>query len=371
MTQEVKVIAESALLSVQESKSQNGESAIPFSHGLIPRKAPIMPKPMWHPPWKLMRVISGHTGWVRCMTVEPGNTWFATGSCDRMIKIWDLASGTLKLSLTGHISTVRGLAASPHHPYLFSCGEDKQIKCWDLEQNKAIRHYHGHLHAIYCMAQHPTIDILATGSRDATIRIWDIRTKACAFTLTGHTNTVASVCAQATLPQIISGSHDSTIRLWDLTAGKSYCTMTNHKKSVRSVIIHPQLNCMSSASPENIKEWKLPHGDLIQTLKGHNAIINALAINEDDVLVSGGDNGSLHFWDWKTGYNFDTKQTIVQPGSLDSEAGIFALGYDLSGSRLISCEADKSIKIYKEDEEATEETNPIKYKTDVIRSTRF
>ena len=51
-------------------------------------------------------------------------------------QIWDLASGTLKLSLTGHVSTVRGLAVSARQPYLFSCGEDKMVRCWDLEQNK-------------------------------------------------------------------------------------------------------------------------------------------------------------------------------------------------------------------------------------------
>lgn len=77
-----------------------------------------------------MRVISGHLGWVRSVAVEPGNKWFATGAGDRVIKIWDLASGELKLSLTGHISTVRGLAVSPRHPYLFSCGEDK-VRCSD------------------------------------------------------------------------------------------------------------------------------------------------------------------------------------------------------------------------------------------------
>ena len=83
-----------------------------------------------------MRVISGHLGWVRCVDVDHTNEWFATGSADRTVKIWDLASGTLKLTLTGHISTVRGVASSDRHPYLFSCGEDKQVKCWDLEQNK-------------------------------------------------------------------------------------------------------------------------------------------------------------------------------------------------------------------------------------------
>jgi hypothetical protein len=49
---------------------------------------------------------------------------------------------------------------------------------------------------------------------------------------------------------------------------------------------------------------------------------------------------------------FCTDTTTPQPGSLDSEAGIFSLAFDKTGSRLISCEADKSIKIYKEDEDA-------------------
>jgi WD40 repeat protein len=70
-------------------------------------------------------VISGHLGWVRSLAVEPGNKWFVSGAGDRVIKVWDLASGELRLSLTGHISTVRGLAVSARHPYLFSCGEDK------------------------------------------------------------------------------------------------------------------------------------------------------------------------------------------------------------------------------------------------------
>lgn len=43
--------------------------------------------PQWHAPWKLMRVISGHIGWVRSIAVEPGNEWFVTGSADRTIKV--------------------------------------------------------------------------------------------------------------------------------------------------------------------------------------------------------------------------------------------------------------------------------------------
>jgi pleiotropic regulator 1 len=37
---------------------------------------------------------------------------------------------------------------------------------------------------------------------------------------------------------------------------------------------------------------------------------------------------------------------------MDSEAGVYAMTFDLSGSRLITTDADKTIKIYKEDDTA-------------------
>ena len=65
---------------------------------------------------------------MRAVAVDISNEWFVTGAADRCIKVWDLASGELKITLTGHISTVRGLAVSPKHTYLFSCAEDKMVK---------------------------------------------------------------------------------------------------------------------------------------------------------------------------------------------------------------------------------------------------
>jgi len=306
-----------------------------------------------------MRVISGHLGWVRSVAVDASNEWFATGSADRTIKIWDLASGTLKLTLTGHINAVRGLAVSARHPYLFSCGEDKMVKCWDLECNKVIRHYHGHLSGVYSMSLHPTLDILVTGGRDSVARVWDMRTKSGIFVLTGHTSTVGSVACQSSDPQVITGSHDSCIRLWDLTKGACYSTLTHHKKSVRSLALHPTEYTMASGAPDNIKLWKFPEGKFMRNFSGQRSIIHSLSVNSDNVLVSAADNGGLYFWDWKSGYNFQKLQTTVQSGSLESESGIFATAFDQTGSRLITCEADKSIKIYREDDSASEDSFPI------------
>ena len=333
------------------------------SSSLVRRENIQQPKPEWHAPWELMRVISGHLGWVRALAVEPNNQWFASGAGDRTIKIWDLASGSLRLTLTGHISTVRGLAVSPRHPYLFSCGEDKMVKCWDLETNKVIRHYHGHLSGVYTLALHPTLDILVTGGRDGVARVWDMRTRSNIHVLSGHKQTVSDLTCQAGAePQVITSSLDATVRLWDLTAGKTMGVLTHHKKGVRALAQHPIEWTFASGSTSSIKQWKCPEGAFMQNFEGQNAIINTLSVNEDNVLFSGGDNGSMSFWDWKTGHRYQSLDTTAQPGSLDAESGIFASTFDRTGLRLICGEADKTIKIWRQDPEATPETHPLDWK---------
>jgi pleiotropic regulator 1 len=300
---------------------------------------------------------------VRSIAFDPTNEWFVTGSADRTIKVWDTASGQLRLTLTGHIEQVTGLAVSDRHPYMFSCGLDKQVKCWDLEQNKVMRNYHGHLSGVYSLALHPKLDILATGGRDATCRVWDMRTKVQIFALGGHEDNVSAILMQGTDPQIITGSHDKTIKLWDLRMGKTLSTLTYHKKSVRALAAHPTEHNFASGGADNVKKYALPQGDfLFNFLQQQKAIINAMAVNDDGVLATGGDNGSLWFRDWKSGNAFQQTESQVQPGSLDSEAGIYAMSFDITGTRLVTCEADKTIKMWKEDDTATPETHPIDFK---------
>lgn len=320
-------------------------------------------RPTWHPPWRVYRVMSGHLGWVRSVAFDASNEWFATGSADRTIKVWDTASGRLKLTLTGHVASVRAIAISERHPYLFSVGEDKSVKCWDLEQNKVIRNYHGHLSGVYCAALHPTLDVLLTGGRDSTVRVWDVRTRVQAHVLGGHHDTVNAVLAQAVEPQIVSASVDSTVRLWDLVAGRCRATLTNHKKGVRALAAHPREFSFASASADSIKTWGFPDGVFMRNLGGGHGgkLVNALAVNEDGVLVSGGDDGSVGFWDYAAAHRFDKRKSTVQPGSLDCEAGIYAMSFDKSGIRLVTAEADKTVRMWREDETATETTHPLRW----------
>jgi pleiotropic regulator 1 len=342
------------------------------------REGTKIPTPKWHSPWKLSTVLSSHLGWVRSIAVDPvHNTLFATGAADATIKIWNLPKAcaghedALQYTLTGHISAVRGLAFSERHPYLLSCSEDKTVKCWDLETNQVVRHYHGHLSGVYCLALHPVLDILVTAGRDAVARVWDLRTKTALHVLSGHEHTIAAVLCNSTHPQVTTASIDQTIKLWDLAAGRCFTTLTHHSSAVRALAQPMYERTFASAAADGIRQWLGKNGKFLQSYpndsirsdsKQRRTVLNALAVQDDGVLVSGGDDGSLKFWDYATGHCFQSAKAPVQPGSLEAENGILALQFDCTGTRLITGESDKSIKIWKPDEEASELTHPINMK---------
>lgn len=347
--------------------SDDGPRAGSSTTSLARRAAMQQHKPEWHAPWKLSRVVAGHGGWVRCVAVDPENQWFCTGSADRTIKVWDLASGTLRVTLTGHIAAVRGLEVSARHPYLFSCGEDKTVKCWDLETNKVVRHYHGHLSGVYTLALHPTLDVLVSAGRDGVGRVWDMRTRQNVINLEGHRATISAVKCQEADPQVITGSMDTTVKLWDLAAGKTMSTLTHHHKGVRALALHPEEFTFASASADGVKQWKCPEAQLLETFDHSGSIVNALAVQEDGVCFAGCDDGYMDFYDWRTGHRFQHDHAPAQPGSLDGESGIFCASFDRTGLRLITGAADKSVKIWRPDEEASEETHPLDWEPSLER----
>jgi pleiotropic regulator 1 len=144
------------------------------------------------------------------------------------------------------------------------------------------------------------------------------------------------------------------VRLWDLRTGKTIKALTHHRKGIRSLVNHHDEFTFASAGSDKIRIWKQPEGDQLRTIENPtNEIINCMALSQDNVLVSGADNGELKFHDWKSGHCFQSIQSPLQPGSLSSESAIFDVKFDRSSLRMITAECDKTIKIWKEDEEAT------------------
>jgi pleiotropic regulator 1 len=187
-----------------------------------------------------------------------------------------------------------------------------------------------------------------SGARDSVARVWDIRTRQSVIVLEGHDRTVFDVAVQECQPNVITGSGDATVRAWDLRTGKASAVLTRHAKAVRAVLGHPTQWSFVSASQDAVIEWAGGECNLFKKFCGNQEIVNAMAINQDDVFVTAGDDGTMRMWDWGSGECFQELKTISQPGSLPSECGIFDCAFDATGTRLITCEVDKTIKLWRE-----------------------
>ena len=63
---------------------------------------------------------------------------------------------------------------------------------------------------------------------------------------------------------------------------------------VRGLAMHPTEYAFASAGADNVKKFRLPTGEFLHNmLQNQRAIINCAACNEDGVLATGADNGSL------------------------------------------------------------------------------
>lgn len=88
-------------IAVLKSHEQNRQKRIGLT--LMRLSDHNRPKMKYHSPWKLKTVIAGHHGWVRCIDIDRSNEFFVTGSTDRTIKFWDLATGNLNFQIDIHV----------------------------------------------------------------------------------------------------------------------------------------------------------------------------------------------------------------------------------------------------------------------------
>jgi ribosome assembly protein 4 len=76
---------------------------------------------------------------------------FATGSKDCTIKIWDVSSRTVLLSLTSHTAPVTCLVWGGEG-LLYSSSRDKSVRVWDASKGILVRVLEGHGHWVNSLA---------------------------------------------------------------------------------------------------------------------------------------------------------------------------------------------------------------------------
>ncbi|MEW6230988.1 MAG: WD40 repeat domain-containing protein [Chloroflexota bacterium] len=157
-------------------------------------------------------MLSGHGGLVRSVTFSPDGKTLVSGSDDRAVKLWEVASGREVRALSGHTSPVSSVAFSPDGKTLASGSDDKTVKLWEVASGREVRALSGHTSPVSSVAFSPDGKTLASGSYQE-IKLWEVAT-GWVRTLSGHWDWVSSVTFSPDGEIMAWGNWDYTVKLW-------------------------------------------------------------------------------------------------------------------------------------------------------------
>lgn len=180
--------------------------------------------------WKLERTIgnvddpSHLVDRVTAVAFSADGKTLATGggepSRSGEVKLWDVATGELKLTLKEpHSDTVNCVQFSPDGTQLATCGADRFIKLFNLADGAFVRSFEGHTHHVLSVTWRADGRILASSGADNAIKVWDARTGDQSRTIQGFEKEVSTVRFVGEGDIVIAGAGDRKVRMINATNG--------------------------------------------------------------------------------------------------------------------------------------------------------
>jgi hypothetical protein len=93
---------------------------------------------------------------------------------ERLVRLWEVATGEERGRLSGHMDRVGGVAYSPDGRLLATASWDQSARIWDAATGRELASLVGHRDWVAALAFAPDGRSLVTGSRDTTALVWDL-----------------------------------------------------------------------------------------------------------------------------------------------------------------------------------------------------
>ncbi|MBE9093951.1 serine/threonine-protein kinase [Tychonema sp. LEGE 07203] len=291
--------------------------------------------------WKNAKVknFAQHADAVGAVAFSPDGLMLASGSKDKTIQIWDLATGKSIRTFPGDSSTIWSVAFDSNGTKLASGTGFWRVMLWDLKTGQGTRLL-DHTASVWSVAFSPDDKLIASGSGDKTTKISDAATGSLIYNLPDHTDFVYSVAFTPDGQSLVSASKDKKITIVDVETGRLLKTLEGHGDQVRSVAVSPDGKTIVSGSyDESIKIWNLETGDLIRSIKGHSDDVVSVAISPDgNFIASGSKDKTIKVWDFATGELLNTLT-----GHTDE---VYVVTFSPDGKTIASGSKDNTIKLW-------------------------
>jgi WD40 repeat protein/predicted Ser/Thr protein kinase len=287
------------------------------------------------------RVFEGHSDVVRKVVFSADGRQALSASFDKLLILWDVATGKEIRRFEGHTGVIDSAALSPDGRLALSSGDDKTVRVWDVATSKEQRQFEGDLGRVVTVTSSPDAKRALTGSWDRTMRLWNIDTGKELRSFVGHQDAVQSVAFSRDGKRAVSGSWDKTIRLWDLETGKELACFEGHTDKVHAVAYSPDGGRILSGGVDNsVRLWDVETRKELRRFDGHTDIVLETVFSPDGRrALSCSSDRSVRLWDLETGkelYRFD-----------GHTAPVWTVAFSVDGQHALSGSQDKTMRLWR------------------------
>ncbi|KZT61069.1 WD40 repeat-like protein [Calocera cornea HHB12733] len=263
-------------------------------------------------PKECVHTWTGHTAAVSVVRLLPKTGHLLlSGSMDTKIKLWDVYhEGNCLRTFMGHHKAIKDLTFSNDGRRFLSASHDRQIKLWDTETGQCIKAF-SNGKTPHVVKFHPDEDkqhIFLAGMHDKKIVQWDMNTSEIVQEYDQHLGAVNTITFVDENRRFVTTSDDKTIRAWDFDIPVVIKYIAEpHMHSMPAVTLHPTGKWFAAQSLDNqilVYSADTFRQNRKKRFAGHSTAGYACAVgfSPDGRWISSGDaDGSIVFWDWKTG----------------------------------------------------------------------
>jgi WD40 repeat protein/serine/threonine protein kinase len=293
---------------------------------------------LWDSKLEKIDALPSHGSVVNSLVYLDSNT-LAAGGSDNTVRIWDLATTTLRDTLKGHSGAVRGLAFSRDGRLLVSASQDLTIKLWRLDWQSETSVLKRHEESVESIALSPDGSTVASGSFDRTVKLWDTATGKIKFDLLGHSDTVTCVAYSPDGKAVASSGDDREIVLWDTATGKETRRLKGHTNTVHSLaFLEGGLTLASTGEDGTVRLWSLATGEGRILVKRPNRF-SCLTVWQDQVLALGG-------WDDYVVELLDLHDSGKRRELRGHLGSVVAIAFIRTGRELVTGSQDGTVRLW-------------------------
>lgn len=287
-------------------------------------------------------ILEGHDDLIQAVSFSPDGQWLASGSKDGTARIWNVAQGKVAKIFSEPQGPVQATAFSPDGRWLAAATAKGSIRVRDAVSGNTVALLTGHQGRAQAVAFHPDGDLLASGGSDGTLRLWDMASRKEIARISHHEKQIHAVAFSVDGRLLASGSADKTARIYDVAQQHQIKALSQHDGTVNAVSFSPDGQTLAAATAGgDIRIWDVVSGNLIAVLSGHENSAWAVAFSPDGrLLASASWDKTVRLWSMESGRD---------PMVRFHRDAVYCAAFSPDGTRLASGTADGSIWIWKMD----------------------